>query len=741
MRRAFYILFILFGVCLSANAQELKVINGNGDGVSSVQAFLPAHKPPRVLLGNENGIISVKDVLEDEQIILRCLGYRTDTIIYHRGISEVVLKKENYDLGEVVITAQYRPLATSESVHVIRTIGATEIQERAAINLRDVLQSELNFRVSQDNILGSGLSMQGISGQNVKVMVDGVPVIGRLDGNIDISQINLDQIERVEIVEGPLAVNYGSNALAGTINLITKSPKTNEVNAGADFYTESTGHFNATANAALGWKSQSMSISAGRNYFDGWNPGDDAFFHKRSYIADDTRRQQWKPKEQLFADAKFRQIFKKGYAEIAGSWFNEEIINRGAPRGAYKESALDDKYNTLRYSISGKVQTPLAKRWNMHNLFAYNLYRRTKSTFITDLTGVSSELSSNTSLQDTSAFSNFLGRGSIIGELSKSLQLQIGYEIELETAEGIRIKDETGRIENYALFATTEWKPAERLTIKPGLRWAYNSRYDAPVIPSINFLYRLPLNTQARVSYAQGFRSPGLKELSFFFVDVNHNIVGNQNLRAETSHNVSASITAGVSENRKIGWTVSGFYNRVHNLITLAQESASIYTYVNIGEQETFGGRLNVERSFRNLRLLAGFAYTGISSRIGEEINQGSFLYTPEATFRAGYTFAKAGIGANLIYKYNGRRNFFGSNGNGEVTKEYLEAYQNLDVTVSKKIWKERLGLEVGAKNLFDVQNITATANGGVHSSGSNVSIGTGRTYFVRMTFSITKDN
>ena len=93
MRRAFYILFILFGVCLSANAQELKVINGNGDGVSSVQAFLPAHKPPRVLLGNENGIISVKDVLEDEQIILRCLGYRTDTIIYHRGISEVVLKK------------------------------------------------------------------------------------------------------------------------------------------------------------------------------------------------------------------------------------------------------------------------------------------------------------------------------------------------------------------------------------------------------------------------------------------------------------------------------------------------------------------------------------------------------------------------------------------------------------------------------------------------------------------------
>jgi len=150
---------------------------------------------------------------------------------------------------------------------------------------------------------------------------------------------------------------------------------------------------------------------------------------------------------------------------------------------------------------------------------------------------------------------------------------------------------------------------------------------------------------------------------------------------------------------------------------------------------------VNLETTIKSLNLAAGFAYTGISSRIGEETNQGSFLYSPEATFRAGYAFAEAGIRANLIYKFNGQRNFFRSTSDGDVTKEYLEAYQNLDITLSRKFWKERLGLEVGAKNLFDVQNLTATANGGVHSSGSAVSIGTGRTYFLRMTFAISKNN
>ncbi|MBK9274597.1 MAG: TonB-dependent receptor plug domain-containing protein [Flavobacteriales bacterium] len=89
----------------------------------------------------------------------------------------------------------------------------------AANTLGEALRNELTVRLGQDNILGTAVSMQGLGGENVKVLVDGVPVIGRQDGNLDLAQLDLTGIERVEVVEGPLSVNYGTNALAGTINL------------------------------------------------------------------------------------------------------------------------------------------------------------------------------------------------------------------------------------------------------------------------------------------------------------------------------------------------------------------------------------------------------------------------------------------------------------------------------------------------------------------------------------------
>lgn len=733
------ILSIFLSFCLSANGQTVQITDQDGVAVPSVQVFAIQREPVLFLLANGNGVLPVDKLVDGEPLVLRCIGYDTDTVIFRKTLTSVKIESAKYDLGEVLITAQYQPVALEKSVLAARTIGAPEIKQRAAVNMRDLLEKELNFRVSEDNILGSGMSMQGLGGQNVKIMIDGVPVIGRLDGNIDISQINLNNIKRVEIIEGPLAVNYGSNALAGTINLITKAPKTNEATAGAEFFTESAGYFNTSAHASLGFKNQSLSISGGRNYFDGWNPGDSEFYHQRTNVADTTRAQQWNPKDQLFADAKYRYIFKKGYAEIAGSWFDEEIINRGNPRGAYQESAIDDTYKTLRYGASAKLQFQISDNWSSHHLLAYNLYRRNKSTYITDLTGVESTLSTNNALQDTSVFSNVLARGSFIGKLNETINLQLGYEIEIETAEGKRVHDNTGQIDNYALFATSEWRPFEKLTVKPGLRWAYNSRYNAPLIPSLNVLYQLPRSIQARLSYAQGFRSPGLKELAFYFVDVNHNIQGNSDLDAERSNNFSASLTAKENQERKIGWNISGFYNQVYNLITLAQQTTTLYSYVNIGEQQTFGGRVRFDTQLRDLSLALGATYTGVSSNIDETDNQTGFLFTPEAMLRAGYAFAKSGIIANLIYKFNGRRNFFSATEDGRVTEEFIEAYQNLDFNLSRSFLDEMLNVQIGARNIFNVQNITATANGGVHSSGSSISIGTGRTYFLQLSLNLSK--
>ena len=179
-------------------------------------------------VSDANGIIYYPETWENQLVWIQ---------IYHPnyGVSEDTLKanknailsitEKPIVLNDIVLTAQYKEGNANDAVHKINVITADKIEKMAAVNLRDVLSNELNVRIQQDNILGAGVSMQGIRGENVKIMIDGVPVIGRQNGNVDISQINLNDVERIEIIEGPLSVNYGTNALAGTINIITKNPK------------------------------------------------------------------------------------------------------------------------------------------------------------------------------------------------------------------------------------------------------------------------------------------------------------------------------------------------------------------------------------------------------------------------------------------------------------------------------------------------------------------------------------
>ena len=121
-----------------------------------------------------------------------------------------------------------------------------------------------------------------------KILIDGVPVIGRQNGGIDVAQLSLLNVERIEMVEGPLSVQYGTNALAGTINIITKKNPSKSIELSANNYYESVGHFNV--GSSFGWRgnnNQTFTASAGRNFFGGWSDLN---------TTEASRFQQWKPK-------------------------------------------------------------------------------------------------------------------------------------------------------------------------------------------------------------------------------------------------------------------------------------------------------------------------------------------------------------------------------------------------------------------------------------------------------------
>ena len=119
-------------------------------------------------------------------------------------------------LEEVVVTGQPEPQSIRKSVFNVKVITRKDIDRQAANNLADLMNFYLNININQDPGEGrSTLSMFGLDGQYLKVMVDNVPIVGDsgLGNNIDLTQINLDDIEQIEIIEGSMGVTHGANAV------------------------------------------------------------------------------------------------------------------------------------------------------------------------------------------------------------------------------------------------------------------------------------------------------------------------------------------------------------------------------------------------------------------------------------------------------------------------------------------------------------------------------------------------
>ena len=628
-------------------------------------------------------------------------------------------------LQELIITGNYKPQGLDKCVISTRNLVIEKLASVGVQNVADVLKYQPNIRLQQDNILGTGLSMQGISGENVKILLDGVPVIGRQGGNIDLTQLNIQNVERIEVIEGPMSVQYGTNALAGTLNIITKKKKEDGVSLHVNSYAENIGHFNL--GTAFGWRQNghTINVSAGRNFFNGWSD------------VDSSRFKEWKPKIQYFADVNYQfnvKNFKFGYS---GNYFNEFILNRGRPLSPYFENAFDDKYTTNRLSNALNVSFLTENQLSTNLLISYSNYQRTKNTYYRDLVKRDEVLTVNSGDQDTTRFDLFAARGTLAKTTGEKINYEAGFDLNLETGGGLRIKDKTQQIGDYAAFVSAEWKITEGVTLRPGLRASYNTTYAAPVIPSLHLRYILSDNWTARASYGSGFRAPSLKELYFFFVDINHNIQGNPNLKAERSDNFNSVLNykRAVGNDRVYKFEVSGFYNDIRNLISLAilRGGENAYSYVNIDRFKTFGGQCFGEATIKNLNIGAGVAFT---RRENDFSNQTFNADTWE--FRANATVTnifKSKIDGNIWYKHSGKQPNFVQNEDGTIQPNFVGAYSLADAGLSRKFFKNRINTSIGVRNLFDIRNVQAQLSGGSgHSGGTNsTALATGRSAFMKV--------
>ena len=645
---------------------------------------------------------------------------------------------QKFKLDDVVVTGQYKPTTADKAVQRMHVIGAEQIQRMAAQNLGDVMRQELNIRMSQDNILGSSLSMRGLGGENVKILVDGVPVIGRQDGNLDLTQLDLSGIERVEVMEGPLSVNYGTNALAGTINLITKKSAGNAATVKAVAYTELVGRLNLSVSAGQRFGKSDVLLTLGRNFFGGWGPVQNKVYDFDRSVADSSRYQPWKPREQLFGRLNYRfKLNDRWGLNYKGEVMQDRIFDRGMPRGPYAESAFDSEFLTKRIDNAVFAKGRIGKSGHVDALLAHDIYDRTRTTWINDLTTLNKVPvpgeADDTHFSLTNARATYSNAND-----SARLGYELGADINVETAVGERLADGTiQRIGDYAAFATAQWRPLRQLIVRPGVRVASNTEYSAPLVPSLDVRLQLDTALTLRASYAEGFRAPSLKELYLYFVDVNHDIHGNPDLAAETSNNYSLSLSfrkplaKGVLRSE-----ISGFHDRVHNLISLVQEGSTLYSYINVGEYRTLGGSFSVNWDGGHWLLGAGAAMTGRYDTLGLANGKAAYEFAPEVNLNATRSWRKQGWSITAFGKYQGEQQNYIQLADSSLGRGSIEAFVMADISVAKQLWHDKLTVSLGCKNIGNVTDLNATlANGGAHSdagSGS-VPLATGRTFFLRL--------
>lgn len=625
-----------------------------------------------------------------------------------------------FQLSDHVITGSYAPVQELRSLYPVRILTAERLQYQGALFLPQVLMTELNTRLAQDPNLGNFATLQGLGGEHVKVLIDGVPVLGRVNGSVDLTQIPLSEVERVEIVEGPMSVLYGSEAMGGVINLITRSSRCQWEGRGR-FQYEGVGVYDAGFSVAGGPAKHRLLVAGGRYYFDGWDPNPSRL-----------RAQLWRPREQynLLLSYQFssseRLRLRIQMPASDETFFNlkEPTIT---PRRIY---AIDEYYYTRRLMPALHLAYQLSPKWRWDQQAAYLYYRRIRNVVYKDLVTLEETLIPLPGQQDSTQEYQLWMRGGF-SFIDQNVSFQMGHEVQHTIITGGRIQRGRAEMGDYALWGTGEWHLSPTLAIRPGFRWAYNTRYPAPFLPTFHLRWSPSSSFAFRIGYSRGFRAPSLREQFLYLVFTNHNIQGNPDLLPEKGHHIHGNLTWTKLVKTSL-WRarLSAFYNDVRDIIQLVilDPMTLFTTYKNLQRFQTLGFQPRVEFRRANLSLVGGATFTLYRNE----------RWGWEAAAQASYVWLGSTFSA--FFKYQGQTPIFLANERGEIDWRWIGGFPWLDLSISRTFWRERVQATVGMRNVFGITNVQANLVGGVHTAaGLSSPVGMGRYPFIRLEYHLQK--
>lgn len=692
--------------------------------LQDVHIYITQKKQTKVFVTNSSGNVhsNIKPNIGDKVKITH-IGYETLNISINTILSEYKFELIPLlnELDNIVLTGEISPTSKKETLYDIITITDKEIEKLGAVDATQVLQWENGVQISRDPILGSSISINGLSGEHVKIIVDGVEMNGRSDGFVDLEQIQIQEKQSVEVVKGPVSLEYGSNAMGGVVQFISHDEDIRDsIGGNAQILAENTGTYKTAFHMIEAGKKHSLNLYFNRTYFDGWKNDDEFWEGFNAQVADSSRVKSWNPKQFINAKVKYDVSLKTMRMTALMFYQNEQIKEKGFPFVApLFLRAKDSEVTSHRFFAQNQIKGAFSD----HHLFKMignaQLYTRYRDSFIKDLSDLS--IVPTTKVSDTTSYNayQFKYQAQYMDILNH--KVDYGMDVLYDEIVGRRIENRKKHQISYGLYIKDKIDISELLKLQWGVRLSHFSTGKTALTPSISSRINFENGSDIKLSLSRGFRNPGLKDLHFEFIDNNHHIIGNEELKPEQSYHINLGYSKPFTDNLIMDF--GAFYNSMSNKIELIQsvDNANWLTYGNFSKYEGYGGHIDLKRRYNTWGFNIGYQF--VSDRILEDRVPDNWSNNHQISSRIQKTI-KAHSTITVSMKWNSERYSFRFDQGGNTERFTQEAFTFFDFGYQYKFTK-RLDVGLWVKNLLDVTSVSNT-NETAHSS-SQQSIARGR--------------
>lgn len=532
-------------------------------------------------------------------------------------------------IQEVVVTGTGTQHLLKDAPVQTEVISGRQLQQYAGKSIEDILSGLTASFAFNENDMGSHLQMNGLGNSYVLILIDGRRLHGDNGGENDLSLIDPHNIEKIEIVKGASSALYGSDAIAGVINIITKKHREQGVMVENTSRFGSYGDIRQHNGIALNFGKFSSYTNFQLQHSDGWqNTSEEALSQTEYHITDSRNKTVNRHTNWQIAEHLTYQLTPKIELYADGSIYWKRIYRPCGKHPGVDVKTYDMQYNNASVSVGGKWKLnetdviTLDADWKRHAYkYAYTDTTLTDGYVNGRFTNYYPYFPGDVDLQSDQRLTHITLKG--VFRLPYQQQLSAGFDYRYDWLEApMRVNGGKATDNTQALYVQDEWALLNPLYLTAGLRLTRNEGFGTRLTPKLSAMLKVN-DLRLRATWSQGYKTPTPKELHYQYVRNMNGVLlylGNSDLKAQTSNYFGLSAEYSIGN---LTMTLSGYYNKVDNMIALVTIPASeapgdlivqydprrVRQYQNMEDAKTYGVDFTARYQTKHFTVGGSYSY------------------------------------------------------------------------------------------------------------------------------------